>query len=103
MSHRVTATSINGHVGRSAALVGRVVSFSGSYAIVEAADGGQVNVALLPGSAIDTDGVVVEIVGVVNHDFSITEQASSKFESNDYDTNAYLRFLAIAEKYSDVI
>ncbi|ORY47783.1 hypothetical protein BCR33DRAFT_657973 [Rhizoclosmatium globosum] len=82
---RVNSAMLSQNVNKSVTLVGRVVSFAGSYCVVEACDGGQVQVLLVPGSHIDGDNCVVEVMGVVNQDMSVQEQASTKFD-HDYGT-----------------
>ncbi|KAI9338750.1 hypothetical protein BDR26DRAFT_794191, partial [Obelidium mucronatum] len=79
---RVNSQTLSRNINKSVSLVGRVVSFAGSYAVVEACDGGQVNVHLVPGSHIDTDSCVVEVIGIVNADLSVQEQASTKFDGD---------------------
>ncbi|KAJ3073680.1 hypothetical protein HDU98_000953 [Podochytrium sp. JEL0797] len=98
---RVNAQGLQRSINKTVTLVGRVVSFAGASAVIEACDGGHVNVHLLPGSNVDQDQCVVEVIGIVNQDMSVQEQASSKFEGT-YDNLAYSRMLEVAEKYSEI-
>ncbi|KAJ1562661.1 hypothetical protein HK405_009394 [Cladochytrium tenue] len=96
---RVVSSSLAQHVNRTVLLVGRVASFDphSSYAVIEAADGGQVGVQAIPGSDLQP-GAVVEVTGIVNQDLSLQEQISCRFAA-DYDPTAYVKMLEVTRKF----
>ncbi|KAJ3232265.1 hypothetical protein HDU81_003096 [Chytriomyces hyalinus] len=100
---RIASQSLQQNMNRTVVIVGRVVSYTGATAVIETCDGGSVTVLLVPGSNVDGEGIIVEVMGVVRSDLSIQEQVSSKFDDPNYDTNAYARLLEIAEKYPDLL
>ncbi|KAI8607953.1 hypothetical protein BC830DRAFT_1157353 [Chytriomyces sp. MP71] len=99
---RVNGQALQRHVNRTVLLVGRVASYSGAHAVVEACDGGTVNVALIPGSHVDCEGCIVEVMGIVRGDLSVQEQVSTKFDEPTYNAAAYGRLIEVTEKYPDL-
>ncbi|KAJ1344119.1 hypothetical protein BSLG_001259 [Batrachochytrium salamandrivorans] len=71
--------------------IGRTVN--SQQAVLEASDKGQVNVLLAPGSIVRAG--VIEILGRVESDMSVTELSSFMF-NGDYDSESYDKMINIA-------
>ncbi|KAJ3326570.1 hypothetical protein HDU76_012810 [Blyttiomyces sp. JEL0837] len=71
------------------------------FAEIESSDQGSVNIRLNPGSLIDQPGIIVEVIGIVNNDLSIQEQASSRLGHN-YDASAYTKMVELTTKFPEM-
>ena len=78
--------------GRIVTLVGKVVSQGGGMATIEACDGNQVQVQM---SGEPYTSTIVEIVGIVNQDNSVTEYKYCPF-GDDLDMGNYNQLVQLA-------
>ncbi|KAJ8324575.1 hypothetical protein BDV3_004988 [Batrachochytrium dendrobatidis] len=90
---RINSSMLHKNVGRTVRLVGRISLLNAQQAILEASDKGQVNILLVQGSTVRQG--VVEILGRVEADMSVTEISSCMFDEN-YDADAYDKMVQIA-------
>ncbi|EGF82169.1 hypothetical protein BATDEDRAFT_23547 [Batrachochytrium dendrobatidis JAM81] len=77
---RINSSMLHKNVGRTVRLVGRISLLNAQQAILEASDKGQVNILLVQGSTVRQG--VVEILGRVEADMSVTEISSCMFDEN---------------------
>ncbi|KAH6560709.1 hypothetical protein BASA50_005016 [Batrachochytrium salamandrivorans] len=90
---RINSSLLHKNIGRTVRLVGRLTLVNSQQAVLEASDKGQVNVLLAPGSMVRAG--VIEILGRVESDMSVTELSSFMF-NGDYDSESYDKMINIA-------
>ncbi|KAF8939497.1 replication factor A protein 3 [Dissophora ornata] len=96
---RVNSAMLGGLVGQTVRFVGRIIEQNGARAIMAASDKGQVEVHMNDKSQYGTQ--IVEVIGVVNGDNSITEMASSNF-GNDFDMETYNALVTKMQQFPSV-
>eukprot|EP00743_Colponemidia_sp_Colp-15_P008774 GILK01009570.1.p1 GENE.GILK01009570.1~~GILK01009570.1.p1 ORF type:complete len:116 (-),score=8.04 GILK01009570.1:105-419(-) len=90
---RVNRNSLREYVGKNVRFVGKVVRCSYPVAILDAPDGGQVQVQMSDGASYGS--TFVEVIGEVNQDLSIREFTFNNF-GDDFDLANYNEMVALA-------
>ncbi|CDS07862.1 hypothetical protein LRAMOSA01811 [Lichtheimia ramosa] len=87
------------YVGTTVRISGKVVSFAGDTAVIEATDHGQVLVKLNGESQWGTE--YVEVIGKIERDFSLTEFTSTNL-GNDFDLDLANKVVEYSQKYPEM-
>jgi len=96
---RVNKKLLSLHKGQTVRLVGEVKAIQGARMVVIASDKGEVNVHANHSSSDLQAGQIVEIVGTVNNDLSVTEQSSTSFPYNFSTSIIFYNYFKIVLSY----
>ncbi|KAF9086736.1 60S acidic ribosomal protein P1-alpha 3 [Mortierella sp. AD031] len=96
---RINSAMLHNCIGEHVRLVGRIESRNGMLATVIASDKGTVQVHMNESSQYGTK--VMEIIGRVNQDHSVTEMTSANF-GDHFDLDTYDAFVVKAQRFTSV-